>query len=539
MAVLLVLARVKTLVATRRGNPGDRSLALKMGTRRMGIAFLAALSLAMLFPYLYVFSRELVLALPLKNVDLKLLVHDWTSVKNSLLLSLFVVPPMLVFGVFIANAVKSRRHKILLTGLILVPAVLPGVLLGFGLLRSLHAIEATQHSSSLLVIILGVALIVRGLPYVVIVLQSAINAGTIPLEDSARSLGASPGTAFITVTLPQIRPVIAIAAVVGVFTCVTELSASLIIYPPGWQTMSMFIAYYMEEGFVRRAIFMAFILLVLVESILVFSGLLSARSSGMIKGGGAISRDRMVFLSAFTALEQEEFKSGRGRKRYPIIFVFWIRFSKDAFSRLSRFLTGFSLPRLPRWVQGRDLEILRLRAENASLRKELIKASHRNLSMQINPHFFFNTLNTLVSLVQKDQDAAIGTIGKLSSLFRYALDASESDTLPLAKEIEYIRTYLEIEKMRFGDKLHYTLLIPDQFFHIWIPPLLIQPLLENAIKYGKDAQGKTYLFLSIHEEYGRLVILVSDYGTSDIDLEAIAASNSTGIRTVRQEWNRM
>jgi len=533
LAVLMVMARVKALAVTRQGNPDGRYPALGRGARRSGTAYLALLSSAMLLPFIYVLARELLVPIPAARAGLYPLVHDWSSVRSTLLLSLFVVPPMLAAGIFIANAVKSRRRSLLLTGIILAPAVLPGVLLGFGLLRSLNALDPARITTPYLVFMLGVALAVRGLPYVVIVLQSAINASTIPLEDTARSLGASPGTAFFTVTLPQIRPFIAVAAVVGVFTCVTELSASLIIYPPGWQTMSMFIAYYMEEGFVRRAVFMAFLLLAVVETMLVLSGILSARSARMLKSSVEPSRDRMVFLSAFAALEPDTLRTGgtkRRRRETPLSLALLYR---RALTRV-RALAQAVARRPHKWLRGQDSEQRLLLAENAALRDELARAAQRHLSMQINPHFFFNTLNTIVSLVQKDRDAAIGTIGKLSSLFRYALDASDADTLPLAKEIEYIRTYLEIEKMRFGDKLHYTVAVPDQLFRTAIPPLLIQPLVENAVKYGKDGNGEAYLFLSIRGERGALVVQVADYGASGAGAEDIADSEGTGIRTVRQ-----
>jgi iron(III) transport system permease protein len=532
LAVLMVMARVKALAVVRQGNPDGRCHELRLGARRVGTAYLLLLSLALLFPFLYVFTRELLVPLPIASTSLSPLVHDWSPVGSTLLLAVFVVPPMLAAAVFIANAVKSRRRNVLLSGIILAPAVLPGVLLGFGLLRSLNALSPARLTTPWLVFILGVALAVRGLPYVVIVLQSAINASTIPLEDSARSLGASPTEAFFTVTLPQIRPFIAVAAVVGVFTCVTELSASLIIYPPGWQTMSMFIAYYMEEGFVRRAVFMAFLLLTVVEAMLVLSGILSARRTRMARPSAQPSRNGMVFLSAFVALEPDTLRPAKpGRRRATSLSpAFLFRFARSHLQTLARSTAS----RLHHLGEMRGSEQVRLRAENTMLREELAKAEQRHLSMQINPHFFFNTLNTIVSLVQKDRDAAIGTIGKLSSLFRYALDASESDTLPLAKEIEYIRTYLEIEKMRFGDKLHFTVDVPDGLFGIAVPPLLIQPLVENAVKYGKDGDGVAYLFLSVRGDRGAIVVQVADYGASGSGAEDIAASEGTGLRTVRQ-----
>ena len=113
------------------------------------------------------------------------------------------------------------------------------------------------------------------------------------------------------------------------------------------------------------------------------------------------------------------------------------------------------------------------REEIARLRQELARMELKLLGMQINPHFFFNTLNTIVHLIGADRDGAIATVGKLSSLFRYSLDASEAMHVPLAKEIEYLRTYLEIEKLRFGDSLSFSLDIPLEVMDDPIHPLLI------------------------------------------------------------------
>lgn len=527
LAVLLIMAQIKTLAGTRRGGADESYAPPGRNARRVGVVYLVALSSIMLAPFLYALTRELAIPAFAGKVQPGALIHDWSSIRSTFMLVLFAVPAMLLSGIFIANALKRRKRRVLLTGLVLAPAVLPGVLLGFGLLRSLYSVEAISHKSPYLVFILAAALAVRGLPYVVIVLQSAVNSSTIPLEDTARSLGASSTAAFATVTLPQLRPFVGAAVVVGVFSCVTELSASLMIYPPGWQTMSMFIAYYMEEGFIRRALSMSFILIVVAESILALSGMFSARSARMLRQGIPQTRNRTVFLSIFTALEPSFVKHAAAEKSF---FSFLSERRRiDALKRV-RSLMGF----FRSGALGRRSEIERLRAQNASLRMALAKADRRRLSMQINPHFFFNTLNTIVNLVQTDRDAAIATIGKLSSLFRYALDAAEADSLPLAKEIEYMRTYLEIERMRFGDKLRCTFVVPDELYRFSFPAMLIQPLLENAVKYGKDEAGVSYLFVSIRREGRMLVVLISDYGCGNADPEAIARSEGTGIRTVRK-----
>jgi hypothetical protein len=294
----------------------------------------------------------------------------------------------------------------------------------------------------------------------------------------------------------------------------------------------MFIAYYMEEGFVRRALLMSFLLIAVVEAILALSGAVSARYARVLRRSVPQSRNRTVFLSIFTALEPNFAGPGvglKGRfaellKRGGSSFVGSVRSRTRAF-------------RFGRRGPGSCLE--RLRRENAELRQALATAERRYLSMQINPHFFFNTLNTIVNLVQTDRDAAIVTIGKLSALFRYALDASEADSMPLAKELEYMRTYLEIERMRFGDKLRCTFDVNDGLYRFSLPPMLIQPLLENAVKYGKDEEGVAYLHLSMRRDGDQLVVSVSDYGCGDTDPEMIPGLEGTGIRTVRKRLEKI
>lgn len=174
-----------------------------------------------------------------------------------------------------------------------------------------------------------------------------------------------------------------------------------------------------------------------------------------------------------------------------------------------------------------------LKAENLELRRKLALAEQKSLRMQINPHFFFNTLNTIVSLLRLDSAAAAETIGKLSSLFRYTLDASEEQAMFLPKEIEYIRTYLEIEKLRFGDALVFSIDVPDKLYSLQVPPMLVQPLVENAIKYGKNGDGVAYVHLSARRDEDFLSIEVADYGVFRGDPEDLRSQEGTGIRNIR------
>jgi sensor histidine kinase YesM len=111
------------------------------------------------------------------------------------------------------------------------------------------------------------------------------------------------------------------------------------------------------------------------------------------------------------------------------------------------------------------------------------QAQSRALQSQINPHFFFNTLNTISALIEDDPAAARQMIGRLADLFRYTLGCTNSDAVTLGEEVQFVRDYLSIERARFRKRLHVDLpegLLPD----VRIPGLVLQPLVENAIKHG-------------------------------------------------------
>lgn len=514
--ILVVLMQLRRLAAERSVLREQEPAAGPTRTTTLGYFLQSLLTLLLLAPFVTAVPASL-LRSPATSLAA---IHDYSSVKNTFLLVLVSVPLMLGAGIIIANTVKTHRKNGLMTGLVLAPAVLPGVLLGFGLLNILYALPALKHQTPALLGMLVLAMVLRGLPYVVLVLQSAINPANLPQEDSARSLGASSLNAFLSVTLPHIRPVVGMAAVVGLFMCVTELSASLVIYPPGWQTMALYIAYYLEEGLVQRAMLMAFLLLGLVELTLALASFLSRKSTAAAGKNPFLGTEQGAFLAAFTAIQPEVESS---------------RVARQGRHLLQGVNMAFRRFRLPwrRHIKGSDA-YAKLQAENEALRRQLALAEQKSLRMQINPHFFFNTLNTIVSLLTHDPQAAAATIGKLSALFRYSLDAAEESSIFLPKEIEYIRTYLEIEKLRFGDALAYSIEVPPELYSLSIPPMLLQPLIENAIKYGKDEQGHAYVHISARKEKNLLYLRVADYGLFSGEPDEILRAAGTGVRNVMQ-----
>jgi LytS/YehU family sensor histidine kinase len=123
--------------------------------------------------------------------------------------------------------------------------------------------------------------------------------------------------------------------------------------------------------------------------------------------------------------------------------------------------------------------------ETARLNEELSRAQLATLRRQIEPHFMFNTLNSIAGLVRDHRnDAAVSMIVGLSEFLRRASEDSHRPQVSLAEEVEYLQRYLDIQKVRFGDRLQVSVDIPPELLHALVPSLLLQPLVENAIKHG-------------------------------------------------------
>jgi two-component system LytT family sensor kinase len=142
----------------------------------------------------------------------------------------------------------------------------------------------------------------------------------------------------------------------------------------------------------------------------------------------------------------------------------------------------------------------------------LMQARLRNLSSQINPHFLFNTLNSVASLIRSDRETAREVIVKLSAILRRLMRSQESLT-PLRDELKFIENYLEIEQVRFGDKLRVHQEFDPKTLDKLVPSMVMQPLVENSIKHGlgPKVEGGA-IWLRSGQRGGRLQIEVEDDG---------------------------
>jgi two-component system LytT family sensor kinase len=158
----------------------------------------------------------------------------------------------------------------------------------------------------------------------------------------------------------------------------------------------------------------------------------------------------------------------------------------------------------------RDLKTKELVEEQ--LKTLTAQAELKALKAQINPHFLFNTLNAIAALTHTDPRKAEETIEKLAEMFRYALISSDRGQVPLREELSFTNRYLEIEKVRFGGSLVVTKEVDEDLLDVFVPSLILQPLVENAIRHGRSPDGSVQLMIRITSQENELVATIADWG---------------------------
>jgi two-component system LytT family sensor kinase len=175
-----------------------------------------------------------------------------------------------------------------------------------------------------------------------------------------------------------------------------------------------------------------------------------------------------------------------------------------------------------------------LEAQTDRLLRLESQASNAQLAMlryQLNPHFLFNTLNSISTLVLlKQTDRANAMLSRLSSFLRYTLVNESTGMVTVAQEIETLKLYLEIEKMRFEERLRPHFHIDPTVMRAHLPSLLLQPLIENGIKYAVTPQEEgADISIELRREADRVFITVSDTGPGADSQYQVRAAQSTGV----------
>ena len=175
----------------------------------------------------------------------------------------------------------------------------------------------------------------------------------------------------------------------------------------------------------------------------------------------------------------------------------------------------------------------------SELSAELSSAQLQTLKMQLHPHFLFNTLNAISELMHHDIRAADEMMVRLGDFLRLTLDPSISQEVTLQKELEFLKHYLEIEQVRFKDRLKIEMRIEPETREARVPYLLLQPVVENAIRHGISgkAEGGT-IQISAEKEDRSLLIYVQDNGTGIIEPQA-PLKTGVGLANTRSRLEKM
>ena len=164
-----------------------------------------------------------------------------------------------------------------------------------------------------------------------------------------------------------------------------------------------------------------------------------------------------------------------------------------------------------------------LQAENLSRQLETLR-------YQINPHFFMNTLNNIHALVDIDPEQAKASIEKFSKLMRHVLYEGDQPTISLAKEMEYLRHYVSLMRLRYADTVRIDLSLPEEEGGAEIPPLVLASFVENAFKHGISYEKPSFVHVSVSVEDGKIVFRCSN----SLQDSAQSEQNGVGLTNVRR-----
>lgn len=189
---------------------------------------------------------------------------------------------------------------------------------------------------------------------------------------------------------------------------------------------------------------------------------------------------------------------------FPLLIFFFI-------IALGRSVFLYFKERNENLIREKDVQLANLTASKA-------EAEVASLHARINPHFLYNSLNAIASLAHTDADKTEKMALSLSDLFKHNLNRKNEASCTVSEEVDAVRAYLEIEKIRFGESLNYEIDMAESVKNYAIPRNIIQPLLENAIKHGvSQLQQSGFIKLKIHESQTDLIIAVYDNGPAFTD----------------------
>ncbi len=244
------------------------------------------------------------------------------------------------------------------------------------------------------------------------------------------------------------------------------------------------------------------------------------------------------FVSPFAAWDPKlyGFVSGIWNSQAHVFAIRWDVFANLFLTNLVDDITGSYVPivvvahaLLYYWkMQDRELH-------SAKLQMQLAKSRLQTLKSHLQPHFLFNTMHSISALMLTDVQAADRMMSRLSDLLRMSLDNAEVQTTSLSRELEFVTGYLEIEKIRFEERLNVVVDIAPETLDAQVPSLLLQPLVENAVRHGISRRSSGGdVWISARQDGKNLDLRVRDNGPGLATGAAVPAGTGLGIRTTRE-----
>ncbi len=220
--------------------------------------------------------------------------------------------------------------------------------------------------------------------------------------------------------------------------------------------------------------------------------------------------------------ESDHRRDYQGRKRPS-----WARMAAYNYFITAFLVTGFA-------VGLRSVEqSIKKEREIKELEKEKLNSELALLKNQVSPHFFFNTLNNIYSLIEINKKDAQGAVLSLSKMMRYMLYESEQGNTKLSRELEFMKVYIDLMKLRINDKVRLTIEFPEEYDDIDIPPLLFIPFIENAFKHGVSYQNDSFIRIKLTRE-GDVIRFTTANSLSGGNNGSSQSNSGIGLENVRK-----
>jgi len=277
---------------------------------------------------------------------------------------------------------------------------------------------------------------------------------------------------------------------------------------------------------------------VLLGNAIGFAAVLSARY--VLPRYGGLPTFVRIPLAAITLLAGGAFGSALVLFFYPLMFFYQGRLLTllvlvDGVIALIVGIIVYNYERMQSEIEEGYRRLAENQVRQERLREMAARSELKALKAQINPHFLFNALNSISALIATDPPAAERTLERLAGIFRGTLLASERENVTLSRELEVVDAYLEIERARFGDRLTVRQSVTPEAAEVEVPPLILQPLVENAVRHGISHRvegGVVTIEAEVRDDGLHITVQDDGPGLEGVDTEQVLA-RGYGLRNVR------